>query len=208
MTESLFQASWDRCWRQLGAAGDGRELMQRLLAAYSEPQRNYHTLQHLSECLALFDRHRALATAPAEVEMALWFHDAIYDVKAGDNEARSAEWAHQALQQAGVAAPHIEKVVEHVMATRHAALPQGNDQQLLVDIDLAILGAARERFNEYEAQVRQEYGWVPAFLFRRKRREILAEFLARDPIYSTPALRAALEQQARLNLHESMQELG
>ena len=79
---------------------------------------------------------------------------------------------------------------------------------LLVDIDLAILGADRPRFEEYEQQVREEYGWVPWFIYRRKRREVLSEFLNRSSIYSTPELHAALEQQARANLAYSLQQLG
>lgn len=205
---SSLQSSWTRCWQTLGAAGDGLVLMERLLLAWAEPQRKYHTLQHLGECLALFDRYRQLAEQPAEVEMALWFHDAVYDVQGKDNEARSAAWAQADLKAAGVSVPAIARIAGHIMATCHAALPVGADQQLLVDIDLSILGAPRPRFLEYEEQVRAEYAWVPGFLFRRKRREILKEFLARQPIYNTPSMREALESQARENLAYSIAELG
>ena len=181
--------------------------MQRLVSAYQEPHRKYHTVQHLTECLSLLEQDLDLAAEPGEVEIALWFHDAIYDVKASDNEARSADWAERELTQAGVASERIRRIGEHILATRHAALPQGQDQMLLVDIDLAILGAVRARFDEYETQVRAEYGWVPGILFRRKRREVLNEFLARNPIYNTPRLRQALESQARDNLAYSIQRL-
>ena len=203
-----LQGSWQRCWAGLGAQGEGLILMRRLIAAYGEPQRKYHTVQHLSECLALFQQNLDLATEPAEVEISLWFHDAIYDVKASDNEDKSAKWAEEELSGAGVASERIERVKQHILATRHAALPEGQDQMLLVDIDLAILGAERPRFMEYEAQVREEYGWVPGFLFRRKRRGVLLEFLERQPIYNTPKLREALEQRARSNLAYSIRQLG
>ncbi len=204
----LFQASWDRCWPALGASGDGHTLQQRLLQAWREPQRHYHTPQHLGECLALFERWRAVAQHPAEVEMALWFHDAVYALRGSDNEARSAAWAQAELGAAGVAAEVIARITAHIMATCHAALPVGVDQQLLVDIDLSILGAPRPRFLDYEQQVRAEYGWVPGWLFRRKRREILQAFLARQPIYGTPEAREALEAQARANLAHSIAVLG
>lgn len=207
-SRTLSQASWISAWQALGASGDSRALMDRLLAAYGEPQRKYHTLQHLGECLSLFERCRQLAEHPAEVEMALWFHDAVYDVRGQDNEARSAAWARAELQAAGVAAEVVDRVVGHIMATCHAALPEGVDQQLLVDIDLAILGAPRPRFIEYEEQVRAEYEWVPGWLFRRKRRDILKEFLARQPIYNTPLIRAELESRARENLADSIAALG
>jgi predicted metal-dependent HD superfamily phosphohydrolase len=206
--EVMLHSSWDRCWKSLGAAGDGAVLLRRLVVAYGEPHRKYHTVQHLTECLDLLSQHLALAREPAEVEIALWFHDAIYDVKASDNEARSAEWAASELQQAAVSQERIARVKDHILATRHAVLPEGEDQMLLVDIDLSILGAPRARFGEYEAQVRAEYAWVPEFIFRRKRREVLSDFLARDPIYNTPALREALESQARTNLAHSLQLLG
>jgi predicted metal-dependent HD superfamily phosphohydrolase len=200
--------SWNRCWTGVGARGDGRELLVSLIAAYDEPQRRYHTLQHLGECLSLFDTYRALAIEPDEVEMSLWFHDAIYAVRASDNEEKSAKWAESSLRSANVNEERIARVRNHILATQHAVLPQGHDQALLVDIDLSILGASPERFDEYEAQVKAEYGWVPDFLFRRKRREILAEFLARAPIYSTPLLRERLEAQARANLARSIASLG
>jgi predicted metal-dependent HD superfamily phosphohydrolase len=182
--------------------------MERLKRAYSEPQRKYHTTQHLTECIATVEPHLGLADHPAEVEIALWFHDAIYELKGKDNEARSAAWATAELTAAGVDPRAIERVRQLVMATRHTALPEGTDQQLLVDVDLSILGAPRSRFIEYEEQVREEYKWVPGFLFRRKRRHLLKEFLARDPIFNTPTLRSRLEDQARANLAFSLERLG
>ena len=176
--------------------------MQLLIAAYSEPQRKYHTEQHLKECLSIFNDHRALAEEPAEIEMALWFHDAIYDIKAtgGKNEDQSADWAVEELQKANVAHERVARIKDHILATKHSALPQGADQQLLVDIDLAILGAQPERFAEYEQQVRQEYRHIPGLIFNWKRKQILKAFLARSPIYATPELNARFEQQARQNL--------
>ena len=185
--ESLLRTSWARCWRALGAEGDGADLIQQLLAAYREPQRKYHSLQHLAECLALFQEHLDLAEQPGEVQIALWFHDAVYDVKASDNEQKSADWAACSLSEAGVAQARIDRVVQLIMAPRHSVLPEIRDQQLLVDIDLAILGSSRERFLEYEQQIGEEYSWVPEVLFRHKRRAVLEEFMARRPIYNTAA---------------------
>ena len=93
-----------------------------------------------------------------------------------------------------------QRVHDLVMATRHTAVPSGQDDRLLVDIDLSILGAERARFDEYEQQIRREYAYVPGFLFRRKRREILTGFLDRPAIYSTPHFHDRLEARARDNL--------
>ena len=208
MSVFMLEKSWNRCWRAIGAAGDGQPLMERLLGAYNEAHRKYHTQQHLAECIALLNDHLALADKPAEVEMATWFHDAVYNVRAGDNEARSAAWAARELQQAFVAPERIASVKDHILATRHSAPPQGQDQMLLVDIDLSILGSDRQRFQAYERQVREEYGWVPGYIFNRKRRKVLSAFLARNCIYNTAVLRDALESQARSNLAYALRQLG
>ena len=199
-----LQTSWRRAWDGLQAAGDGDELRERILARYAEPQRHYHTLQHLQECLQHFEAARALAQRPDEVEMALWFHDAIYDTRAGDNERRSADWARQALRDAGVQAASVDRIDDLIMATRHDAVPADADARLLVDIDLSILGAPKPRFDQYEQQIRDEYDFVPRWLFRRKRRAILKGFLARPALYSTPHFRDSLEARARENLRAAI----
>lgn len=200
MSDEVFSRSWERAWRSLVTQGDGGALRQSLINAYAEPQRKYHTLQHLAECLSLFEVVGSLASHPGEVEMALWFHDAVYDVKGSGNEERSAQWAVQALMAAGVNADAVSRVSDLVLATRHSVLPSGADECVLVDIDLAILGADRARFDEYERQIREEYAHVPGLIFRHKRRQILRSFLKRPAIYATPAMRERFEQAARGNL--------
>ncbi|MDM0041721.1 N-methyl-D-aspartate receptor NMDAR2C subunit [Variovorax sp. J22G21] len=203
----MMPSDFETCWRGPWAAlklDPPPELLDELLARYAEPQRHYHTLQHLGECLAGFEREQAHAVRPGEVAIALWFHDAIYDVQGHDNEARSADWARAALQRAGASNVVAQRVHALVMATCHDAGPVDADAQLLVDIDLSILGAPPERFAEYERQIRAEYAHVPPATFEPRRREILGRFLARDPLYLTPGLRAACEAQARVNLRAAI----
>ena len=203
---SLFQTSWQRSWAALGLTPPA-DLQQRLLPAYAEPQRHYHTQQHLAECLAHFDAVWQQAQRPGEVAMALWFHDAIYDVKAKDNELRSAQWAVQALKDCGAADETCQRVHALIMATCHTETPAEAsteaDAKLLVDIDLAILGASPERFAEYDAQVAAEYAWVPRLVYRFKRKQVLNSFLQRDAIYLTPHFHQRLEAQARRNLSQT-----
>ncbi|PIF78148.1 putative metal-dependent HD superfamily phosphohydrolase [Variovorax sp. 54] len=204
MTPQALHANWTEAWQELGVAAPDGALQLELQRRYSEPQRQYHTMQHLGECLAWFDQEQALAERPGEVALALWFHDAIYDVHARDNEARSADWARQALQAAGVDAAATDRVHALVMATRHDAVPEGRDAELLIDIDLSILGAERARFDEYERQVHAEYGFVPEEIRLPRRRAILQRFLDRPAIYATPRLHALLEARARENLQRSI----
>jgi predicted metal-dependent HD superfamily phosphohydrolase len=196
---SAFEERWITHWAILGLAA-GSTLLERVLASYAEPARHYHTLQHLGECLDLFQHVAHLAARPGEVALALWFHDAVYVPLAKDNEARSADWAIEALRTAGASETVIERIAALIMATAHHEAPAGSDARLVIDIDLAILGSLPARFTEYEQQIRSEYAAVPADLYAEKRREVLAGFLARPAIYATPELHARLEEQARTNL--------
>lgn len=204
MPPQALHANWTAAWHALGVTAPDDALRLELQRRYGEPQRHYHTMQHLGECLAWFDQEQALAERPGEVALALWFHDAIYDVHAHDNEARSADWARQALQAAGVNDAAADRVHALVMATRHDAVPEGRDAELLIDIDLSILGAERARFDEYERQVHLEYGFVPEEIRLPRRRAILQRFLDRPAIYTTPRMHALLEARARENLQRSI----
>jgi len=204
MTPEALLANWTEAWRALGIEAPDLALCAELQRRYGEPQRHYHTMQHLGECLAWFEREKALAERPGEVALALWFHDAIYDVHAHDNEARSADWAREALRTAGANEEAVERIHALVMATRHDAVPEGRDAELLIDIDLSILGAEPARFDEYERQVHAEYAFVPDEVRMPRRRAILQRFLDREAIYATPRMHALLEARARTNLRHSI----
>jgi predicted metal-dependent HD superfamily phosphohydrolase len=163
-----------------------------LLVRHCEPHRRYHTLQHLDECFRALDQ---LQPHSEEVALAVWFHDAIYDTRRHDNEERSAQWAKSAVGA---------RVHDLVLATRHDSAPDDAEARLLVDVDLAILAAPADRFDEYEAQIREEYAWVPEPTYRRERRRILEGFLARERIFSHPGFD---EAQARNNLSRALARL-
>ncbi|WP_129642367.1 HD domain-containing protein [Peristeroidobacter agariperforans] len=190
-------------WHRLMAAfalPETNESFDRLLDAYSQKHRQYHTGAHIEHCLHEFDAASELAHEPAEVEFALWLHDAVYDPYSSNNEAKSADWACDLLHRGGVSSERVERVRAHIMATRHEAPAELDDSKLVVDIDLSILGVDEAAYARFETDVRQEYRWVPGPLFRSKRAEILESFLARPTIYSTTAFRDRYEVQARRNL--------
>jgi predicted metal-dependent HD superfamily phosphohydrolase len=198
---------WKRMWAAFGVSAADEALFQELVDRYSEPHRKYHTMQHLHECFEKLQELRPLAREPQEIELALWFHDAIYDVKRHDNEEKSAQWAQSSIIATGLPAPVGDRVYKLVMVTRHNAVPEAMDEQILVDVDLSILGASPDRFEEYERQVREEYSWVPGPLFRRERRKILEEFLERPSLFQTAQFVAAYEARARGNLKRSLEKL-
>lgn len=199
-----LSCSWQRTWKALGANTDGIYLYKELLDRYSEPQRKYHTLQHLAECIAWFELVKDFASKPPEVEAALWFHDSIYEVMQKNNEELSSQWARDSLLEAKVSTACVARIQSLVLATKHTKLSSSPDEQLIIDIDLAILGSAPLRFAEYEQQIRQEYAHVPEDIFQQKRQKILRSFLDRDRIYSTEFFYLVLEQQARTNLQHTL----
>lgn len=206
---------WRRSWAALDVVVADPRAFDELLARYAEPHRAYHTRQHLEECFAHWDAVRGSASRPGEVELALWFHDAVYDPRREDNEGKSAELAREAILRAGLDAAVADRVEALILATRHATPPAAGDAaadaaadaSALVDVDLAILAASAERFDEYERQVRSEYAWVPAPLFRWKRRTLLQELLDRPRLFSTAHFQQVAERPARANLRRSIAQL-
>ena len=206
---SLSAPEWRRLWESLGAQTVPQGLLNQLISAYSEGHRRYHTLLHLRECFAHFDAGRALARQPEAVELALWFHDAVYDPRRSDNEERSADWAHASLLAAGCTAETADRVRSLVLATRHGGEPPAADPDtdLLLDVDLAILGSAPARYDDYTREVRAEYAHVAESSFRARRADVLQTFLDRARVYRTEAFHAALEGRARENLQRELAQL-
>jgi predicted metal-dependent HD superfamily phosphohydrolase len=199
---------WHALWRAFGASeAYDLELWDELQRCYAEFYRVYHTLDHIRDCLGQFDAARHLAARPAEVECALWFHDAVYDPRRPDNEASSARWAVEALRHVGAAAAVQQRVERLILATRHHAPASGGDAQLVADIDLSILGRSPAEFDRYEDQIRQEYAWLAQEAFSRARSALLQDLLARARIYQTHHFYTRYEAQARRNLARSLQRL-
>ena len=210
--EGNFVASdvshWSRAWAGLGIEPAPGQVFDELLTSYQEAHRAYHTREHLEECLVLLGEVWDQCDHPEEVAIALWFHDAIYEPRRSDNEAESGKWLARVCYAMGVAEVSIERMHALVMATRHAAAVEQLDAQILVDIDLSILGASPERFDAYEAQIRREYRWVPGPIYRSKRANVLKGFLGRSMLYATPLFQGRFEQLARINIARSLTKLG
>ena len=187
-------------------------LKQELSALYRADDRHYHNLAHIEAMLALAADYRALLSDPEAVEAAIWFHDAIYDSKAKDNEARSASLARNKL--AGrTDAGRLDRIGAMILATATHQLPRFDDDaatrdaSLFLDMDLSILGAAPDAFDAYERAVRREYGWVEEPMWRAGRGAVLKDFLARPRIFHTEEFRQRFEPQARLNMARSLETL-
>ena len=193
--------------RRLGSSDDPQPLADAVLGAWAEPARRYHNLDHLRDCLAELDRAPADGADRDRVEAALWFHDAIYDPRAGDNEARSAEWAHRALVELGIPSAVADDVARLIRLTGHTDPTPDPSGRLLCDIDLAILGREPEAFDTYDRHIREEYAWVPEPDFRAARAGVLTGLLSRSPLYQTEHFRRRYETVARTNLERALKTL-
>jgi predicted metal-dependent HD superfamily phosphohydrolase len=203
----------DAC-RQAGATADDADLTAAgdyLLSRWSEPQRHYHTADHLTAVLDVVDRFAALAPHPERVRLAAWMHDAVYDPRAlGDaNERDSAEFAAGLLATLGVPDKATGEVARLVGLTAgHSTTSDDPDGELLCDADLAILASPDQAYADYAAAVRREYAHVPDDDFRAGRARVLVALLELPSIYRLEPLREAWEENARVNLERELRSLG
>ena len=189
--------------------GENQQTYEALIKAYSEKHRAYHTFDHIAACFRHLDIVRDKMENPREIELALWFHDAIYKPFSSSNEKDSAIWAQEFFELNEFEDDEvIDRVYDLIMVTEHSGATKTKDEELMIDIDLSILGTRAEVYDQFEKDVRFEYKRVPAFMFRKKRKEILSEFLARDRIYHDAYFHDNLEAQARVNLADAIQKLS
>jgi predicted metal-dependent HD superfamily phosphohydrolase len=201
LTRSLTRR-WATACREgcLTGHGDVPAIGLELIARYREPQRHYHTVEHLAAVLDVLDELAHPAPAPLAVRLAAWFHDAVYDPRASDNEERSAALARAVLHRLGAAPAVGERVAELVMATRTHAAPGDAEAALLLDADLSVLGAPPPVYAAYAAAIRLEYAHLDDEVFRPGRAAVLEGMVERQALFQTAAGRQRFERAARVNI--------
>jgi predicted metal-dependent HD superfamily phosphohydrolase len=179
-----------------------------LLDRWSEPHRHYHTRDHLAAVLSIVDAYADLASDAEAVRLAAWFHDAVYDPRAPDNEERSALLAVDVLGAAGVPAARVAEVARLVRLTAGHEVGHGDrNGALLADADLAVLAAPPEAYDRYAAAVRREYAHVPDDAFRAGRAVVLRHLLDLPALYRIVPERAAWTARAGANLRRELATL-
>lgn len=187
-----------------------------LESAYATPPRVYHNFGHVETLLRHFDEvsaHDGWAQ-PREVRLAILYHDAIYDARAGDNEARSAYLAVESiarwLPDAGIDTARVAHLIR--LTARHGQLspddfaddPHPDDARRFLDCDMAILAADEVAFDAYDRGIAAEYRHVPRWLYAVNRRRFLKSLLARPRIYLDDGFHVRLDAQARHNLRRAV----
>ncbi|NEE09106.1 hypothetical protein G3M58_21950 [Streptomyces sp. SID7499] len=179
-----------------------------LLTRWQEPQRRYHTVEHLTAVLDRVDELERYARDPDVVRLAAWFHDAVYLPDRSENEERSARLAERALTEAGVPEAKTAEVARLVRLTvTHDPADDDPDGQVLCDADLAILASPPSAYAAYTAAVREEYHFVPSDAFREGRATILRQLLDLPRLFRTPHGTTEWEATARYNLRSELELL-
>lgn len=202
----MLISRWLELMKRLGLP-ENRDSYNKLVDAYSEKHRQYHNVSHLCSVLTRLDEVEHLTEQKDEMALALWFHDAVYKPFSKSNESDSADWARKFLDENDMSEQVQERVHRLVMATSHSSVPKSDDEKLIVDIDLSILGRPEDQYAQFEAGVRCEYRKVPSCIYASSRKAVLRGFLQRDRIYSSEPFYMALEGQARRNLQSELSRL-
>lgn len=193
----------------LGHATAVRDAGQEVLARYAEPHRRYHDRRHLAEVLEALRGLTAPGPVPVAVVLAAYGHDAVYDPRGPDNEARSAVLSATVLRRIGLSADVVDEVVRLVLLTAtHDADADDAAGSLLCDADLAVLAAPDARYRQYAADVRAEYRHLDDAAFRSGRAAVLRTLAQRRHLFTTERGRRRWEAAAQRNLRGELLRLG
>jgi predicted metal-dependent HD superfamily phosphohydrolase len=207
--DAELRAAWSDA---VGNAPEAWEVFDDVVGRHRTPERQYHGVRHVTWTVRHVRELSAIVpvTDEAAVIVAAFFHDAVYDVTADDNEARSAALAERVLGELGWSDDRCSRVARLIMATaRHEPADDADDsdEAVMVDADLAVLGSEPAAYQAYVTGVRAEYGQLDDEQWRTGRRAVLERLLGREPLYSTEPGRSRWERRARANMAAELASL-
>ncbi len=206
MDKQRFTSLWNRCQTGGGAGADADAVYDEVHDYYSEPGRYYHTPKHIEHCLGQFDLAAGELDNAAAVEMAIWFHDLVYDICAKDNELQSARRFVE-LANDSMDAEFKTMVYDLIMATAPPRLPKTNDQEFMLDIDLSSFGLPWDDFVRDSTAVRRESPQLSDAEFFPGQRAFLESLVNRQHFYFTEFFRSRIERSARSNITRHLENL-
>lgn len=207
-----LKTRFENTLRRLGATGDINNAFNTMISDYQHPPRFYHTIDHVADVLAHLDfatKHVGdINQIPADerqnfidmVELAIWYHDVVYDATRHDNEALSADNMAGAAKTLGISDDIIRQAKDAILITAHHADAKTMAEKIIVDCDLHVLGIDWDKFANNSALIRREYAHVPDDAYVQGRAKGLSTFITPDGIYKTDAFRARYEKKAVENI--------
>jgi predicted metal-dependent HD superfamily phosphohydrolase len=209
LDDAELETAWIRLLTGLGCSPDASRVSFKEIAdRYWQSERFYHNLGHIRAMLETVEQLAGLLLSRPALVLAVWLHDVIYDPRTADSEERSAQYACELLARLHLGDSLAEETARLILLTRtHKTADDDADGQVLLDADLAILGATDDTYDEYARAIRREYAWVPEDAYRVGRARVLEGFLQRPRIFITDALFTRFEKRARLNLRRELAAL-
>lgn len=214
MNEDALRARWFALWERVSPSEPRQwvgAVFEQLYFAYAEPRRAYHNGDHIAYCLGMANAHRFAANDPDAVEMAVWFHDAIYHSQRRpeglpSNEALSAQFADDILVHSEVSLAFRERVTGLILATQHTPeTVRTSDQMLIADIDWSPIGWSWKTFERNREKIRLEYGHLSYVEFASGRKASLIDALNRKSQFYLPAFKKKFEERALQNLRKELE---
>jgi len=174
-----------------------------IVTLYSEKDRHYHNLQHIADCLHKLDQWPGYVPEKNAIELALWFHDIIYETQRADSKESCAALATHFLR----GHPLETNISSLILATQHRATKGMKPEEIICDIDLSILGSQPKKYQLYAQNTRLEYLWLGSDEYRIARTNVIENILAREHIFQTNYAHHRWEKQARSNLQKERNAL-
>lgn len=200
-------------FRRVGAKGDVDAVFSLLNRKYGERHRAYHNAAHIRHCLDEFRpvRQDKMPRDPNAIEMAIWFHDAVYTPRRTDNESRSVKLAQEVLSTTGGLFEHpiIERVSTLIMATKHGMPLSMNDPDaiMMADIDLSPLGISPDSFDENLGRLQREFR-MEFKKFLERQAWFLKKLCKGRHIFGTEYFQDRYERPARSNIDRIARRAG
>jgi predicted metal-dependent HD superfamily phosphohydrolase len=177
---------------------------------YDKNNLEYHNWDHISSCFKEFRNVEDFLMCPRQVELAILFHDIVYEPVAEDNEEKSAKLMKRVLMEEGFLGNFMDRVSDLIINTKHDAILTDNDSKYMVDIDLSVLGKSPEEYDKYARAIREEFSMFPRIIYNQGRIGVLSNFLdkkTRPKIFQTEFFRDLYEANARRNVSEEIKRL-
>lgn len=177
------------------------ELGLELLERWGEDRRKYHSRTHLLAVLEALDVLAQPDQPARTVLLAAWFHDAVYEGVAGQDEEESARMAEDRLTSTGLAPHEVAEVARLVRLTAtHSPKTGDYAGAMLCDADLSVLGSDQQSYARYRAAVREDYAHVSDDDFAKGRAAVVRDLLRLDPLFHSERAKALWLTAARRNL--------
>lgn len=176
---------------------------------YSHPERAYHNDSHINDCLKKIEMIGDFIDPCMKdiISLALIYHDCIYDSKRKDNEELSAQKAFMDLTFLGFQEKYAEMVYDLILLTNHKKKSYDINDQIIMDIDMSILGEPEDVFLEYEKNIRKEYSFIRAEEYVAGRTQFLNGLLSKDSIFQTDFFNDRYGKQAFANINKLISAL-